>query len=186
MARVLKVPDEKFRDKVYQTIRENLSTIKREIGSAPPRDELWSLMVDKFVEMLGPMEIETAVDEAWRAKADALGEQFLTDDWLYQKRRVQADRDVRIRAGVNVVQRIHKAPGGLIRAVIEVREDTVATVSLSGDFFMYPEAKLSDLEAALSGVPIDDVEQVVTRFYEEQGIESPGVTPQDFVQVLAA
>jgi lipoate-protein ligase A len=69
---------------------------------------------------------------------------------------------------------------------MEVREGTLAAVSLSGDFFMYPEAKLADLEAALSGVPVEDVDQVVTRFYEEQGIESPGVTPQDFVQVLAA
>jgi lipoate-protein ligase A len=186
MARVLNVPDEKFRGKVYKTIRENLSTIKRELGSAPPREELWSLMVDKFVEMLGPLEIETAVDEAWRAKAEELGERFLTDDWLYQKRRVQADRDVRIRAGVNVIQRMHKAPGGLIRAVVEVRDGTLANVSLSGDFFLYPEARLSDLEVALSGVPIEDVEQVVTRFYVEHDIESPGVTPQDFVQVLAA
>jgi lipoate-protein ligase A len=186
MARVLKVPDEKFRDKVYKTIRENLSTIKSELGSAPPRDELWSLMVDKFVDMLGPLEIETVVDEVWRAKTGALAERLLGDAWLYQKGRPQIGRDVKIRAGVNVMHKMHKAPGGLIRAVLEVREGRLATVSLSGDFFLYPEVKLSDLEAALTGVPLEDVEQTVTRFYAEHDIESPGVTPQDFVQVLAA
>ena len=90
MARVLKVPDEKFRDKVYKTIYENLSTIKREIGTVPPREELWSLMADKFVEMLGPMEEETAVDAEWRAKTDELAARFLTDEWLYQTRRPHA------------------------------------------------------------------------------------------------
>jgi lipoate-protein ligase A len=184
MARVLNVPDEKFRDKVYKTIRENLSTIKRELGAVPPREELWSLMVEKFVAMLGPLEIETAVDEAWRAKTDELAERFLTDTWLYQKRQSRPDRDVKIRAGLNVVHRMHKAPGGLIRAVMEVREGELGSVSLSGDFFLYPEVSLADLEAALTGAALDDVEQVVTRFYAERGIESPGVTPEDFVQVL--
>jgi lipoate-protein ligase A len=80
---------------------------------------------------------------------------------------------------------MHKAPGGLIRAVLEVREGVLATASLSGDFFLYPEDRLSDLEAALTGVSLDDIEQVVTRFYALYGIESPGITPQDFLQALA-
>ena len=39
MARILKVPDEKFRDKVHKTLTENLSTIRRELGKA--RAERW-------------------------------------------------------------------------------------------------------------------------------------------------
>jgi lipoate-protein ligase A len=184
MARVLRVPDEKFRDKVHKTIYENLSTIKREIEDVPPREELWSLMADKFMEMLGPMEIETTVDEEWRAKADELAERFLTDEWLHQKGRARPDREVRIRAGVNVRHKMHKAPGGLIRATTEERDGVLAAVSLSGDFFFYPEEKLSALEAALAGVPVEDVERAVARFYAEKGIESPGVTPQDFARVI--
>jgi lipoate-protein ligase A len=185
MSRVLNVPDEKFRDKVYKTIRENLSTIRREIDHVPPIDALWSLMAEKFIEMLGPMDVETRVDEAWRSRTDQLAERLLSDEWLYRKGHARPERAVKIRAGVNVVHKMHKAPGGLIRAVMEVREGRLATVSLSGDFFLYPEAKLSDLETALTGVLVEDVERVVTRFYAEQAIESPGVTPQDFVRVLA-
>ena len=184
MARVLKVPDEKFRDKIYKTIYENLSTIKREIEHVPPREELWSLMAEKFVEMLGPMEVETTVDEEWRAKADELAARFLTDEWLYQRRRPSAGREVTIRAGVQVKQRMHKAPGGLIRATTEVRDGVIAAVSISGDFFFYPEDKLAALEAALVGVGVEEVEQAIARFYEEHSIESPGVTPADFVRVI--
>ena len=184
MARVLKVPDEKFRDKVYKTIYENLSTIKREIEYVPPEEELWSLMAEKFVEMLGPMEVQTTVDEEWRAQADELAAQFLSDEWLYQKKRPAADRAVTIRAGVQVKQKMHKAPGGLIRATTETQDGIIAAVSLSGDFFFYPEEKLAALQAALAGVSETEVEAAVIRFYDEHAIESPGVTPADFAQVI--
>ena len=184
MARVLKVPDEKFRDKIYKTIYENLSTIKREIDPVPPREELWSLMANKFLEMLGPMEAETMVDEEWRARTDELAAHFLTDEWLYQKRRPRAGREVRIRAGVHVRQQMHKAPGGLIRATTEVQDDVITVASLSGDFFFFPEEKLADLEETLVGVRVEEVEAAIARFYEEHSIESPGVTPADFARVM--
>jgi lipoate-protein ligase A len=184
MARVLKVPDEKFRDKIRKTLRENLSTIKRELGSAPSRGQLWDLLAAEFTKVLGPLEVQTAVDAAWRARTDELAAQFLSDDWLYQKRRPAAGREVKIRAGVEVRQKMHKAPGGLIRATTQVQDGTIAAIWLSGDFFFYPEARLADLEAALVGVPEADVEVAVACFYAEHGIESPGVTPADFARVV--
>jgi lipoate-protein ligase A len=184
MARVLKVPDEKFRDKIYKTIYENLSTIKREIEHVPPREELWSLMAAKFVEMLGPMEEETSVDAEWRAKTDELAARFLTAEWLYQRRRPHTHREVKIRAGVQVRQKMVKAPGGLIRATSEVRDGLFVAVSLSGDFFFYPEEKLAALEEALVGVEIENVEEAIARFYDQNAIESPGLQPADLTRVL--
>jgi len=185
MARVLKVPDEKFRDKVYKTIRENLSTVRREIDSVPSRDELWSLMVEAFTDVLGPMEIETEIDDAWRRKADDLAEKLLSDDWLYSKgRSLESGRDVKIRSGVNIRHRVHKAPGGLIRADLEVRDNVLTAVSLSGDFFFYPEERLVDLEEALIGAAVEDTSWVVSWFYQKHDIESPGVTPEDFANLI--
>jgi len=83
-----------------------------------------------------------------------------------------------------VKQKMHKAPGGLIRAITEVRDGVIAAVSLSGDFFFYPEDKLAGLEASLVGVPEAEAEAAIARFYEEHRIESPGVTPADFAQVV--
>ncbi|HET92051.1 MAG TPA: lipoate--protein ligase family protein [Chloroflexi bacterium] len=184
MARVLKVPDEKFRDKVYKTIYENLSTIKREIGDAPPTDELWTLMAEKFAQTVGPLEEHTAVDDEWRAKTDELAAQFLTDEWLFRGRPQREERKVKIREGVEVRHKMYKAAGGLIRAVVQVEEGIIRHVELSGDFFLYPAERLADLETALVGVPLEETEQRVTQFYETHGIESPGVTPADFAHVL--
>ena len=185
MARVLKVPDEKFRDKVYRTIYENLSTVKREIGAAPPREELWSLMADKFKDMLGPLEVVTSVDDAWRDEAHRLAELMLTDSWLHRKgvRRLQG-RDVRIRAGVDVRHRMLKAPGGLMRADLEVADGRLVSVSLSGDFFLYPSEKLTTLEETVTGATLEEVRDLVQGFYQQHAIESPGVSPDDFADLI--
>ena len=45
MARVLKVPSEKFRDKVCQTLDDYMTTMRRELGEPPPR----AVVVDAYV-----------------------------------------------------------------------------------------------------------------------------------------
>ena len=166
------------------TCNHCVMTIKRELGFVPPRERLWDLLVEEFAEVLGPLEIETTVDKEWRAKTHELAAQFLTDEWLYRKMRPRAGRQVKIRAGVQVKQKMHKAPGGLIRATTEVQDGIIAAVALSGDFFFFPEEKLADLEAALVEVPVEEAEQAVASFYEEHGVESPGITPADFAAVV--
>jgi lipoate-protein ligase A len=131
------------------------------------------------------MPAQTFVDDAWRAEADALAPVMLDDEWLHRRVGQSVERKVTIRAGVQVRQKAHKAPGGLIRATVEVQEGIIAGVSLSGDFFLYPAERLADLEAALKGVRVEDAAQAVARFYGEHSVVSPGVTPEDFAQVLA-
>ena len=62
--------------------------------------------------------------------------------------------------------------------------DRLADVSLSGDFFFYPAEKLAELEEALVGARLGEVEQAVEDFYRRWEIESPGVSPGDFTKVL--
>jgi len=185
MARVLRVPDEKFRDKVYHTLHDNLSTVKREVGSLPPREELWDLLAAQFQAILGPLTVETAVDAEWRAQVDTLAATMLGDEWTFRKNRQRQSRAVTIRSGVQVRQKMYKAPGGLIRATVEVQDGALAAVALSGDFFFYPAERLSDLESALVGTRLDEAEAAIGRFYEQHAIESPGVVPADLARVLA-
>jgi lipoate-protein ligase A len=184
MARVLRVPDEKFRDKLYQTIHDNLSTIRREIGEAPPREVLWDLLAARFADVLGPMEVQTEVDPAWRAEADALAETMLDPAWLQRRPSRRVGRQVTIRSGVQVNHKMHKAPGGLIRGTSAVQEGVLREVSLSGDFFFYPAEKLLVLESALAGVAVSGIEESISHFYAEHAVESPGVEPADLARVL--
>ena len=189
MARVLRVPDEKFRDKIHRTLQANLSTIGRELGKeeAERWDEstLNNLMAEEFQKLVGPME-STRKDRVLQTQMEALHDQMFTDAWLYQKGKKQIfGRDVKIRSGTNVIHRMHKAAGGLIRADFEVIEKTFGAVSLSGDFFCFPEQGIQWLESWLQGKPIDDLNRLLAEFYTEKKIETPGIEIDDWMKVLS-
>jgi lipoate-protein ligase A len=187
MCKILKVPDEKFRDKVHKALADNLSTIRHELGedNANAWDEvhLNALMAEEFERLLGPMQ-PSEKDEALQAKIEELGVRMMSDAWLYQKGRRVSGRDIKIRAGIKVVQKMHKAPGGLMRADFELREGTFSNVSLSGDFFCYPEQAINLLEAGLEGQPIQEAHTLLNRFYSEEGMETPGIGIDDWMRVL--
>jgi lipoate-protein ligase A len=189
MSRVLKVPDEKFRDKVYKTLMENLSTIRHELGQEEAKawgeEDLNALMAEEFEKLLGPME-PSEKDETLQAKIDELSVRMISDAWLYQKGRRVSGRDIKIRAGIKVVQRIHKAPGGLIHADFELREGKFSNISISGDFFCFPEEAITLLEARLEGQPVQEAGTLLKGFYSEEGIETPGIEINDWMQVLTA
>ncbi len=186
MSRVLKVPDEKFRDRVKKTIEENLTTIRRELGSVAEQwDEagLNDLMAEAFAKVLGPMT-PGALPAEIHDKMDELAARMINDDWLHQHGRKSNGRMVKVRAGLNVVQRMHKAPGGLIRAVFEVDDGRFANVSLSGDFFSYPHEAVSYLASRIEGRGPEEIPEVLAEFYAEPGTEIPGVTAVDWLTVL--
>ena len=56
MSRILKVPDEKFRGKVHKTMEENLTTMKRELGIIPSREEVVSVLKEKFEKTVGKLD----------------------------------------------------------------------------------------------------------------------------------
>ncbi len=189
MARVLKLPDEKFRDKIHKTLSENLSTIRKELGRK--KADAWSeqrlngLLAEEFEKLLGPMTSETPDTDLRTAMAD-VHRSLSTEAWLFQKGKRQiAGRDVKIRAGAKVVYRMHKAPGGLIRADIEIVEGCFGRVSLSGDFFCFPEAGIKWLESWLEGKPIADIGDLMQRFYEDKQIETPGIDTGDWMHVFS-
>jgi lipoate-protein ligase A len=183
MSRVLRVPDEKFRDKVFKTLSENLTTIRRELGSVPPEDELKAILIREFESVLGPL-LHAAMPAEVYATAEELSPLMTTDDWLMKRGKTSRERGIRIQSGVSVLQRAHKARGGLIRALLVVREGRIADVELSGDFFFYPAERLADLEVALAGAYPEQVEAVVAEFYAAHAIQSPGVAPADFAELL--
>jgi len=184
MAKVLRVPDEKFRDKVFKSMQENLTTIQREIGQVPSWEVLTATLTRRFEQVTGPLEPSQMPAEVY-AEVERLIPHCTSDEWLYKRGKRLREREVKIASGVNVVHKVHKAPGGLMRGASEIKDERIVSTSLSGDFFFYPAEKLAALEEALAGVKLDEVESTIVGFYQAEGIESPGIKPADFARVIA-
>ncbi len=186
MVRVLRVPDAKFRDKVFKSLRENLTTLNRELGHIPAWDTMTAVLTRNFETVLGPLT-PAALPPAVHEKVDDLARSHTTEEWLLKPgKRLREGRRVKIAEGVEVIQRMHKAPGGLIRATVETQHGQIVGVGLSGDFFFFPADNLADLEQHLVGVDLAGAQAAIEEFYQANGIESPGVAPHDLATALGA
>jgi lipoate-protein ligase A len=188
MARVLRVPDEKFRDKVKKTLRENLSTIRKETGVVPPTAGLAKNLVKRYESILGPMTELRQIDGELKGRAAERIALMDTKDWLFSNDRRQADLwALKIRDGVQIIQKVYKAAGGLIRVSAVADDGVLRDVHISGDFFFYPSKSLVELEQSLEGASINPQEltQTIDHFFARHEIEAPGITPADFVRAFA-
>ncbi len=81
-----------------------------------------------------------------------------------------------------------KVPGGkLVRLDVEAGK-TLERVRITGDFFLFPEEALDEVEAALCGLPLPLdaalAEQVISRALESSRAELIGLNPRELVITL--
>ena len=186
MARVLKVPSEKFRDKVYQTLETYLTTMRRELGErAPDRDRQKAVLLTETESALGVRVLPGDLTPREQAHLPVVERRLASPGWTYRKSGLRT-QGLKIAEGVRVVEGAYKAPGGLIRATAVVREDRIDDVSLSGDFFFYPPDDLSRLEAALRGAPFHEraLAERIEDFFHRRSVQVPSVSPADFAQAV--
>lgn len=187
MARVLKIPDEKFRDKVKKTIEENLSTIRREIGpegsAALAEDGLNRMLAEEFARLVGPLT-PAAVDQALRQRMAQLSKTLQTPEWLFRRGKRESGRTVKVRSGLELAQRIHKAPGGLMRAEFRIEEGCYRALLISGDFFCFPSDFVVRLEAELEGRKVEDLRRSIEALYAGVQADTPGIGMDDWLDLL--
>ena len=79
-----------------------------------------------------------------------------------------------------------KAPKGVIKVELELAGDKISHISLSGDFFMYPEDAIEKLEQSLKGVKAnqDSLFEAVQSFYSSTTVQTPMVSPEHWVEAI--
>jgi lipoate-protein ligase A len=191
MIKILRVPDEKFRDKLTKSLMERVTTLKRELGCIPERQKVNKMLMKHFEETLGVELMSEQLTQDERKLLDKLmREKYLLRKWTYENSdrhpTLSQARIVKVSGRSIIGHGIHKSPGGLIRVTAELVEGRINDVLISGDFTFIPSTKIPMLEKALVGVKLDEKEltDITRKFYEENKIESPGTTPIDFVRAI--
>ncbi len=189
MARVLKVPDEKFRDKIAKSMREWVSSLKKELGYVPERRKI----IDYLIEGYKQIGIELIAGDLSEYEKTLFYEEIkprhLSKEWLYmpqyRHQELTSNRAVKIKGDVKVVEVDHKAKK-MIRITMEKVNGKIRDILISGDFFMIPEEASYKLELALIGASLDKNELLgkIQDFYNQTSIETSGVDPTDFVDAI--
>jgi len=183
MAKVLKVPSEKMRDKIFESLEQYMTTIRDQLETLPDRQTLKNIYIEKCAEAFGAEIIPGQLTPAEEAMAEKLDQEFVSDEWLYQKTNLRRV-GVKIHEDVHVVESAFKAAGGLIRVTARLRDHVIDDISFSGDFTLLPADGVEQLADSLRGVALsaEALEPSLQAVYQSAGIRSPGITPADFVQ----
>jgi lipoate-protein ligase A len=82
-----------------------------------------------------------------------------------------------------VNESVYKAEGGIVRVSLDAG-DVIKKIKITGDFFIFPEDSIEELEEALAGTSTDNAAllKVIKDFYEN--IDSYGVEPEDLVKAI--
>ncbi|GAF78216.1 unnamed protein product, partial [marine sediment metagenome] len=83
MVKILKVPNEKFRDKIASSLRERLGTIKGFLENPPDKQAVKKILIENFEKML---DVKFRIDNKFLPKEqeinDELLKQYRSDEWL--------------------------------------------------------------------------------------------------------
>ncbi len=185
MARILKVPSEKMRDKVFESLEKYMTTMSEQLGQAPDQQTVKELYIQKCAEVLEVNVVPGEWTSGEEAMAIQLDRRFASKEWLFQKSGLP-QLGVRIHEDVRVVETAFKAPGGLIRVTACVREGRLDDLALSGDFTLLPALAVGSIEQAVQGLQVTRG-MLMTRLgevYRSLGIQSPGITPEHFTEAI--
>ncbi len=190
MAKVLRVPSQKFKDRLAKSLREWVTTIERELGYLPERSEVVNQLVQNYEETLKVKLIPGELTQREKELIKELNSLYHEEEWLFmtQRRHPQLTNTgaVKIREGTYLTEAEFKAPGGLVRVTLEIAENKIHDIMLSGDFWIVPESKLAELEKVLLDLEVKKTTllRAVQRFYLKENVQAPGLTPEDIVQAI--
>ncbi|NON62326.1 biotin/lipoate A/B protein ligase family protein [Acidianus sp. RZ1] len=161
MSKSIKVPSEKFRDKMAKNMAEWLTSMERELGKVPSRDEINKKLKVTYENELGATFEESSLTpdeiETW----DKLAEEKKAEEWIFYKDNrhpdLRTERCVKISSSVALCHVDYKSRK-MLRITAKFTHDELDEVSISGDFFvMNPPDFLDRLEDYLKGTKVKDI-----------------------------
>ena len=80
----------------------------------------------------------------------------------------------------------YKVSGGkLLRLQIDIEENIIINIKINGDFFVYPEESISEIEKFLIGKNVFEIDGLLQDFLNRKKIEIIGFLPKDLKQALS-
>ncbi len=183
MLRVLKLPIEKLTDKVVNSFQQRLITMREILGYIPAMDDVKGSVGEALTRVFGvkltASGLTSSEEQAW----DAISPSYRDPQWIDLRKVPQSNQNYPAHSLT------YKAKGGLLRILLQTDIDQkhIKKIFITGDFFVYPERAVLDLEAALKDAPLrgQELSEILEAHYR-QGYNYIGVGVSDWLQALAS
>lgn len=188
MAHCLKVPSEKFRDKLKTTLQDYMTTMTKQLDVLPSRDEVKTKFLRHCADVLGVEPEESTPTQTELDAIDAAERELGDDAFIHQVGRKFVEMGVKISAGTHLTESAHKARGGLIRTHLLARDGRIERLMISGDFTCLPADGVDRLSERLTGTALDadSLAAAAGAAISDLAIEMPGIEPADIATAIMA
>ncbi|TFH11735.1 MAG: lipoate--protein ligase family protein [Candidatus Thorarchaeota archaeon] len=180
MLRSLRIPVEKLKDKEIDSVKERVTCLKWELGYVPPLEEIKKAFKEGFEEILGSDLTPGGLLPVEQSMFEERLPYFKSNEWIDMVRRPENT--------AGNVSAMKKTPGGLIRVsvALDVPGKYIISSFIAGDFQVFPQRAIMDLEARLKDTPTDSdsIRRIVHDFFTETGTRVFGIEPNDFVELI--
>lgn len=180
MLKSLKIPVEKLKAKEIDSVKERVTCLKWELGRTPPMEEIKDairLGFEKHLDIrLEPGELSDAEQKLFEKKL----KYYRSAEWidLVKPKLIRKE----------IVQAAYKSEAGMVRftAVVNLPQQKIKDIYITGDFLTFPTRALFDMEASLRGVSLDRnrIHQIIRQFFDEGRISVPGMSSDDFLKPM--
>jgi lipoate-protein ligase A len=181
MVSALRIPQAKLVKHDLDSAARRVVTLKDLLGArCPTLEQIQSALVEGFEQGMGLQaeqgdlgpEVTGLAQELYR---DEIGR----DDFV-----TEIDEP---EAAPGVLLGEHTGPGGTIRSYVRLEgpaQNRIGSILITGDFFVTPPRVIYDLEGALRGVFLDQVEGTLDCFFKNTEIEVLSVNKDDFASSI--
>jgi lipoate-protein ligase A len=182
----LNIPSEKFADKEAKTAGERAVSLEELLGRPVLLDEVREVYRQSLEKAFGVKlvlgrftEVEMNYEQENRMKYSP--EILLA--------RTEGKKFGPISAGVKRGETIWKVPrGGMIRAVVLVKEGNIQNLLFSGNLLCSPVTALEEVEGSLKGIPAEEkkLRERIQSVFIKPNYQFTGTTPDDLVRLVLA
>lgn len=182
MASLLNIPAAKLARHGQTSGAQRVVTLRELFnGAPPPASEVKAALVASFAEHLGISPEWGAILPGEEAAARRIFDEDIGQDSFVWS----IDDPAR---AAEVLSASHPSAGGTIAAHLRLEgaaQGRIREVVFTGDFFVAPPRLVPDLEAALRGTDVVEIDATVARFFDGARAGLLTVSPQDFATALA-
>jgi len=179
MLKSLRIPVEKLKYKEVNSLKQRITWLSRELGRTPGRNEIIKYLLEGFSESL---EVNYYIGELSKTEKEMLEKRV---SFFESKKHIYA---VNEKKGRYVLTSFVKNRKKVLKcsASIDIRRKIISSVYLSGDFFLYPQRALNDIESVLKNLPADKktIEDTVNNFFTKYPQKITGVRPEEIVEAV--
>ncbi|WP_238842099.1 lipoate--protein ligase family protein [Sulfolobus sp. E11-6] len=184
MVKVLKIPQEKFKDKTVKGPQDYVTSVEEEIGYKPSIDEAYNAFVSSLEDTLRIKFEEYELSEEARKVRDEYRKIASSESHLYL--RSSGKRFSNIPPGYVLGFARYKARK-LIVVHLLTDKKVIKDIMISGDFYCSPVEYFFEFENSLKELnltDLDKIKQKISELYSRKGWEIPMVSEDDILTAI--